>query len=256
MTTGQAPPRRRAYRSPRRQQQAAETRAAVLAAAVQLFGERGWAATGMREVARAAGVSVETVYAGFGSKGELLMAALDVAVVGDAAPVPLAQRPEFAALGSGTWQQRVAAAARGVTAAHQRTTGLYLALREAAASDPDLAQRHREVEERRRVNIEQAISLITGRTATRQERDGLWAVLAVEVYQLLTGLSGWTPQQYQTWAATVVDRLLDKAPRQGGKGEGHEGHQTGHRPDLPHGGDRGGAGGGGLDDHRRRHPDR
>src|SRR5829696_4529614 len=79
MTTGQAPPRRRAYRSPRRQQQAAETRAAVLAAAVQLFGERGWAATGMREVARAAGVSVETVYAGFGSKSDLLLAALDVA---------------------------------------------------------------------------------------------------------------------------------------------------------------------------------
>jgi len=218
MTTGQAPPRRRAYRSPRRQQQAAETRAAVLAAAVQLFGERGWAATGMREVARAAGVSVETVYAGFGSKSDLLLAALDVAVVGDAAPVPLDQRPEFAALGRGTRHQRIAAAARLITGAHQRTTGLYLALREAAASDPDLARRHREGEERRRVSVEQAIFLIMGRAATRQERDGLWAVGAVEVYQLLTELSGWTPQQYQTWVAAVIDRLLDQAPDQGAKG--------------------------------------
>src|SRR5215207_5262218 len=207
MTTGQAPPRRRAYRSPRRQQQAAETRAAVLAAAVQLFGERGWAATGMREVARAAGVSVETVYAGFGSKSDLLLAALDVAVVGDAAPVPLARRPEFAALGRGTRHQRIAA-----------TTRLYLALREAAASDPDLARRHREGEERRRVSVEQAIFLIMGRAATRQERDGLWAVGAVDVYQLLTELSGWTPQQYQTWVAAVIDRLLDQAPDQGAKG--------------------------------------
>ncbi|MGH3179671.1 MAG: TetR/AcrR family transcriptional regulator, partial [Streptosporangiaceae bacterium] len=41
-----------------------------------------------REVARAAGVSVETVYASFRSKGDLLLAAIDVAVVGDAAPVP------------------------------------------------------------------------------------------------------------------------------------------------------------------------
>src|SRR5215207_4504963 len=150
MTTGQAPPRRRAYRSPRRQQQAAETRAAVLAAAVQLFGERGWAATGMREVARAAGVSVETVYAGFGSKSDLLMAALDVAGV----------------------------------------------------------------------SVEQGMSLVAGRAPTGEERDGLWAVLAVEVYQLLTELSGWTPQQYETWVAAVIDRLLDKAPQQGAKGGG------------------------------------
>src|SRR5829696_9045447 len=135
MTTRQAQGTRRTYRSPHRQQQAAETRAAVLGAAVQLFGERGWAGTGMREVARAAGVSVETVYAGFGSKSDLLMAALDVAVVGDAEPVPLDQRPEFAALGSGTRQQRAMAAARLVTAVHQRTSGVYLALREAAASD-------------------------------------------------------------------------------------------------------------------------
>jgi AcrR family transcriptional regulator len=210
MTTGQAPQtRRRAYRSPRREQQAAETRAAVLEAAVLLFGERGWAATGMREVARAAGVSVETVYAGFGAKSDLLMAALDVAVVGDAAPVPLDRRPEFTALGSGTRHQRAAAAARLITGAHQRTAGLYLALREAAASDSDLARRLRESEERRRVSAEQGLSLVAGRAVTGQERDGLWAVTAVEVYQLLTGLSGWTPQQYQTWLAGVIDRLLD-----------------------------------------------
>jgi AcrR family transcriptional regulator len=215
MTTRQAPQkRRRGYQSPRRERQAAETRAAVLEAAVRLFGERGWAATGMREVARGAEVSVETVYAGFGSKSELLMAALDVALVGDSAPVALSQRPEFAALGSGTPQERVAAAARLVTTAHRRTAGVYLALREAAASDPDLARRLQEVEERRRVSVDQAISLITDRAATRQERDGLWAVLAIEVYQLLTELSGWTPQQYQTWVATVMGRLLDQAPQQ------------------------------------------
>jgi len=102
MATDQAARARRAYRSPRREQQAAETRAMVVAAAARLFGERGWAGTGMRDVARAAGVSVETVYASFRSKADLLLAAIDVAVVGDAAPVPLDQRPEFAALGSGT----------------------------------------------------------------------------------------------------------------------------------------------------------
>jgi hypothetical protein len=26
--------------------------------------------------------------------------------------------------------------------------------------------------------------------------------------ELLTGLRGWTPQQYENWLATVIDRLL------------------------------------------------
>ena len=36
----------------------------------------------MRRVAKATGVSMETVCAGFGSKGDLLVAVMDVAVVG------------------------------------------------------------------------------------------------------------------------------------------------------------------------------
>jgi AcrR family transcriptional regulator len=127
MTADQAAQARRPYRSPRRELQAAETRAAVLAAAARLFGDRGWAATGMRDVAGAAGVSVETVYASFRSKSDLLMAAIDVAVVGDAEPVLVDQRPEFAALGSGTPQQRARAAAQFVTGVQQRTAGLVLA---------------------------------------------------------------------------------------------------------------------------------
>ncbi len=181
----------------------------VLAAAVRLFGEQGWAATGMRDVAREAGVSVETVYAGFRSKGELLMAALDVAVVGDARPETLAERPEFAGLGSGTRQERIAAAARLVTVIHRRTAGVHLALREAAASNADLAQRLRDNQRRRRVSVGQGMARVTGRAVTQEELDGVWAVLGVEVYHLLTGLSGWTPQQYEHWAAGVIDRLLD-----------------------------------------------
>ena len=208
MATDQAARGRRAYRSPRREQQAAQTQAMVVAAAARLFGERGWAATGMRDVARAAEVSVETVYASFGSKSDLLLAAIDLAVVGDAAPVPVNQRPEFAALGSGTRRQRARAAARLVAGINQRTAGVVLALKEAAASDPELAGRLREREQRRRINVEQGMTLAAGRTVTPEEADGLWAVLAVEVYQLLTGLRGWTPQQYEDWLAGVIDRLL------------------------------------------------
>ncbi len=208
MSTGPAPRIRRAYTSPRRRQQAAETRAAVLVAASALFSEKGWAATGMRDVARAAGVSVETVYANFGSKADLLMAAMDVAVVGDASPVPLAGRAEFTALGTGGLADRASAAASLLEQVHARTAGIYLALREAAAADPGLAGRMREGEQRRRVSVEQGMVLVAARPVTPRERDGLWAIAGVDVYRLLTELSGWTPGEYQAWLAGVFVRLL------------------------------------------------
>ena len=48
-----AGPRR--YRSPRRELQAEQTRTEIIAAATRLFTANGWAATGMRDVAREAG---------------------------------------------------------------------------------------------------------------------------------------------------------------------------------------------------------
>jgi AcrR family transcriptional regulator len=66
----------------------------------------------MREVARVAQVSVETVYANFGSKGALLREALDVTVVGDDEPVPFSDRPEFRALAEGDAAARAQAAGR------------------------------------------------------------------------------------------------------------------------------------------------
>jgi AcrR family transcriptional regulator len=195
---------RRPYRSPRRVEQAAQTRAAVLAAAGSLFSQRGWAATGMRDVAAEAGVAVETVYANYRSKAELLMAAIDVTVVGDAEPVPLAERPEFAELAAGTFGDRVAAAARLVTQIHQRTAGLHLALRQGAASEPELARRLMEGEDRRRLNTQQGAELIGGRPIDSKDVDALWAVLSVDVYRLLTDVSGWSVDHYQEWAAREI----------------------------------------------------
>ena len=167
----------------------------------------------MRDVAREAGVSVETVYANFRSKGDLLMAALDVAVVGDAEPVPLDQRAEFTALGRGSREQRTRAAARLVTGIHRRTAGVNLALREAAASDPELDRRMRQREEGRLSNVEQGLALVVGRPVTSEQCDALWAVLDVEVYRMLTDVRGWTEHQYEAWLADTIDRLLD-----GGRG--------------------------------------
>lgn len=180
----------------------------MLAAADTLFATQGWSATGMRDVAREAGVAVETVYANFRSKADLLMAAIDVSVVGDTEPVPLVQRPEFAHLSVGSFADRVAAAARLLTGINRRVSGLHRALREAAASEPELARKLAEGEQRRRINVRDGAELMTGRRLDDDECDGLWAIVSSEVFDLLTATAGWTPQRYEAWLVQTLAQLL------------------------------------------------
>lgn len=208
VTAGQQEGSRRPYRSVRRRQQAAETRALVLSAATSLFAERGWSATGMREVARVAGVAVETVYASFGSKTELLLSAIDAGVVGDTAPVPLSQRAEFAAMGVGSLDERVDAAARMLTAINRRTWGLRRALLEAAGSEPPLAAKLTELERRRRANIKEAVELAIDGPVEEDVLDALWVVMGADSFTLLTEIGGRSVEGYRTWLAGTIHRLL------------------------------------------------
>lgn len=197
----------RRYDTTSRRRQAAANRRSILDAAAELFAGRGWAA-GIREIASAAGVSVETVYANFGSKPELLNQVLDVAVVGDDEPVALMDRPEFAKLSVGSPRQRADAGASLNTAINRRTVGLHRALREAAGVEPALAGRLEEMRERQRRTVHVAAAAVAGREPDAIEADGLWAVLSQEVYELLTGSAGWSPEQYEQWLAEAVTRLL------------------------------------------------
>jgi AcrR family transcriptional regulator len=202
---------RRRYRSPLRDQRSAETRAALITAARRLFVEKGWAGTGMREVAADAGVATETLYSHFSSKRVLLRAAIDVGVVGDDQPVSLADRPEFAAMGRGRRAARLAAAARMLNAIQQRTATFSGVLREAAAADDEIAEMLRELRERQRQNVADAIELVLGRPPNPTERDGVWAVTSPEVFLLLVQGSGWSLEQYEDWIAQTIDRLLPRA---------------------------------------------
>jgi AcrR family transcriptional regulator len=186
---------------------ALKNRQAVLEAATARFSERGWAAS-VRDIAGSAGVSVETVYAHFGSKIDLLNAVVDVAVVGDDDPVALVDRPEFAALSTGRRRERVLAAAALNTAINQRTTSLFRALREAAAVEPALAIRLQSLRESQRQTIRTALVMVTDRAVDPSEADGLWALLGQEVYELLVVSAGWTPARYEQWVAGALSTLL------------------------------------------------
>ncbi|HEX7195380.1 MAG TPA: TetR family transcriptional regulator, partial [Candidatus Limnocylindria bacterium] len=63
---------KRPYRSTRRREQAGETRHRIIRAAHDLFVSQGYGRTTIAEIAGAAGVAVETVYAAFRNKPTLL----------------------------------------------------------------------------------------------------------------------------------------------------------------------------------------
>jgi AcrR family transcriptional regulator len=162
----------------------------------------------MRDVAHEAGVATETVYAHFSSKTGLLQRAMDVAVAGDEALVPLSKRPEFTAIGQGSRADRIAAAAVLLTEVNQRTAGFAKVLREAAPTDHVIAEMLQATRERIRVDIAAGAAAVMGRKPTRLERDGLWALLSVEVYLLLVQESGWTTKQYRAWVAQMLEREI------------------------------------------------
>ena len=202
---------RRRYRSRLREQQTAATKQAVVDAASELFVANGWQATGMREVAAAAGVAIETVYSHFSSKRGLLLAVADAAVVGDDAPVPLAERAEFLAIGQGRRPARIRAAARLLTAVQVRTAAVAVLLRQAAPADAEIAELLRATRERQRVDVGRAVEMIIGRAPAPAERDGVWAIASPEVYLLLVDGSGWTPEQYEAWVADTLERVIPRS---------------------------------------------
>ncbi|MDH4077067.1 MAG: TetR/AcrR family transcriptional regulator [Acidimicrobiia bacterium] len=202
-------PRRR-YRSPLRAQRAEETRSAILATATGLFMARGWANTGMRDVAREAGVAVETLYSHYPSKRKLFDAVVDRSVTGDDQPLAVAQRPEFHAMGRGKRGERLAAAAAILAAIHGRTAPFAKLIRQAAAADGEVAELLRATRERQRADVGAGLALILGRPPAGDELDGVWAFASPEVYLLLVEESGWSPERYQRWMAETLGRILPR----------------------------------------------
>ena len=100
------PVKRRGYVSPLRAERARRSRSRIVAAAIRLFLADGYARTTIAAVAAAAGVSADRVFHLFGSKRELLRAAMDASVGGDDRDVPFLERAEPQAMRRETDQRR------------------------------------------------------------------------------------------------------------------------------------------------------
>ncbi len=207
------PPRR--YDSTRRRQQAQQNRHAVLAAARRRFLARGYAATTIAEIARDAGVSVETVYKAFATKAGLLKALFDMSVAGDDEPIPMAQRDVIQNVIDATGAARkLEIYAEHLAATMPRSAPIQLLARDGAASSPDAAEVWKQIRRETLAAMTMFASDLarTGqlRVSARQARDVLWTYHAPELYELLVLERGWSAPRYGAFIAhALIDALLE-----------------------------------------------
>lgn len=169
----------------------------------------------MREIAGAAGVAVETVYATVGSKAAILIRLVDVAVVGDDEPVPLRDRPEYSRLGKGTRATRARAVAELMWDINTRIGGLERAVQQGAGVDESFAAMQAESRARQLCGVREAIEQMGVSSPTEEQVVGLLAVTCSDVYMLLTREVGVGRETYVDWLAATIEEHLARGARRG-----------------------------------------
>jgi AcrR family transcriptional regulator len=197
-------PVKRQYESARRQEQARETRLRIIAAAHDLFVAKGYGRTTMADVARTAGVAVETVYAAFRNKPALLRQVWFVGFRGDEEDVRLLYRPETQAmLAEPDLATRLRAQAVFMTPVLRRIGPLLTALRGAAAGETAAAAMLAEVDGLRLDAAEHYARLAgeTGQLGVSQTecRDVLAATMDGSLFQRLVAEAGWSDDRFAQW---------------------------------------------------------
>jgi AcrR family transcriptional regulator len=197
--------RKRRYEAPRRAAQAARTRAAVVTAARESFELQGWSGSTIAAIARRAGVSRQTIEAGFGTKSTLLRAAVELAIRGDALPIPMPRRSVVAEM------ERAEAAtemldlhARHIRRINSRSARMAWVVEHAAASDPSVAALWETMTANRRYAVTWAAeTLLAKQGAPRLRRkvveEVFWIGLDWRTYRSLTDERGLSANAFEKW---------------------------------------------------------
>jgi AcrR family transcriptional regulator len=206
----------RAYNSPRRREQAAATRRVILEAAQRLFERQGYATTTMAAIAAEAGVALKTVYVAFDTKSGLLRALWHLLLRGDEVDAPVKERPWYReVLEEPDPVRQLRMNARNSRAVKTRAGALMGVIRSAAPTDPDIAALWSRIQtdfyevQRPIVEVLNAKKALRPGLDVTRATDILWTLNHPDLWQLLVGERGWTPEQYEQWFGdTSCSQLL------------------------------------------------
>lgn len=202
----------------RKQFAAEETQRVIVEAASRLFLEHGYHATSIGRIASEAGVAVQTIYNAVGSKRDLLSRVLDFAAAGERSPSPVPQFMREQAESEPDPRRIIAQLVEFWRGALPRTAPVFRIIREAAASDPEIALLERDRAAQRLRNYRQAAQLLADRDALRPGLTIAAAAAAIfalghpETYRELVVDGDWDDDVWADWLqATLEAALLDTA---------------------------------------------
>lgn len=187
-----------------RAEQAAVTKRRIIDAARRAFGDAGYAATTLREIASEAGVAIQTVYAVFGSKANILRA-LRESVVTD----PTASEAYAAALAATDLDEALGSFARSIRLRWEAGHDIVMINESAASADPEI-----------RAEVAAANAMRSGGIARLARRLGelergldprrvealLDALTLTALYEQLVANHGWPSDAYESWLAGALRR--------------------------------------------------
>jgi AcrR family transcriptional regulator len=208
---------RRRYVTPERDRRAAATRAAILAAAEELFLREGYTRTSMKAVAIRAGVSERTMYLAFSTKASLLRQVIQLAVQGDEALTPISERPEWRAVVVGATDEVFDRFAALSTTTMTRTADIIALGESAASTDTELAGYRDRAHEATRADLRALAAELSARGAlgpgvTEQDAvDTIYALATNEsIFLRLTRECGWPPERYAGLIAGTLKAVLGR----------------------------------------------
>lgn len=203
------PVARRAYDASRRRAAAEERARRVLEVAAERFAADGWQATTVAQVAAEAGVSDDLVHQRFGSKAELLLAAVRHRAFAGAADLrdaveslALTEEPDPA--------RRVDLLVSLATRSMPALAPLVPALQQAATADAVARGTVAAMQAQRRRTTATAVEALLGGPPHPRVVDEVVVLTSAETYlQLVPGL-GWSPEEYAAWLASALRAALER----------------------------------------------
>ncbi len=207
---------KRPYESPRRREQAAATRRDILDAAQRLFERQSYAATTMAAIAAEAGVALKTVYVAFDTKSGVLRSLWNLLLRGDEDDVPVMDRRWYReVLEEPDPERQLRLNARNSRVVKLRIAPVLEVIRSAAPMDSDIGTLWSRIQSDFHDNQRSIVKAVDERRGLRpgldvdRAADILWTLNHPDLWQLLVGQRGWTPDQYEQWFGdTACAQLL------------------------------------------------
>src|SRR3954470_4073829 len=209
---------KRSYDSTRRRQQARQTQEAIIDAARRRFLDGGFASTTIAAIASEAGVSVDTIYKTFGGKPGLVRAICQQALAGGG-PGPAEERSDAMQAAETDPRRIIRGWGTLTTEVAPRVAPILLLVRDAAASDPEMASLQVELDEQRLQRMTANARRLAAAGHLREDvpvdlaGEILWTYSSAALYELLVLRRGWPLDRYGAFIADAMIAALLPPPR-------------------------------------------